>query len=382
VKIKKKIKILSIIDSLNLKDGGPSHSLIDMALANNADGLIHDIMYLGSKQKIKSQDKIFIKTLDDSKLKYGFSLRLIFWLLKNKKNYDLFIIHGIWQFITLISRIIIPNKYLVFTHGMLDPYFGNEKVKTIKKKIYWNLIEKKNLEKAKFVLSNSNKEFHQLKNTFVNTNKIKFKKVNYGLYPKKINFKICEKKFDKKFKFIKNKKFILYIGRIHPKKGCLMMVKAFSKIKDSNFLLLLAGDMNNHYAKNIFEFVKREKLQNKIYFINFIKDQIKWGAIRKAMFTILPSHGENFGVSVVESLYAGTPVICSNKVGIAKIVKKDQAGIIVSDNINSIKSGLIKISNLHKKKIKNFSENSLNSFNKNFNLKINNSFSNWLKTIT
>jgi len=206
--------------------------------------------------------------------------------------------------------------------------------------------------------------------------------VNYGLYPKKINFKICEKKFDKKFKFINNKKFILYIGRIHPKKGCLMMVKAFAKIKDSNFLLLLAGDMNNHYAKNIFEFVKREKLQNKIYFINFIKDQIKWGAIRKAMFTILPSHGENFGVSVVESLYAGTPVICSNKVGIAKIVKKDQAGIIVSDNINSIKSGLIKISNLHKKKIKNFSENSLNSFNKNFNLKINNSFSNWLKTIT
>jgi len=138
VKIKKKIKILSIIDSLNLKDGGPSHSLIDMALANNADGLIHDIMYLGSKQKIKSQDKIFIKTLDDSKLKYGFSLRLIFWLLKNKNNYDLFIIHGIWQFITLISRIIIPNKYLVFTHGMLDPYFGNEKVKTIKKK---NLLE-------------------------------------------------------------------------------------------------------------------------------------------------------------------------------------------------------------------------------------------------
>ena len=119
-----KIKILSIIDSLSLKDGGPSHSLIDMALANKANGIQHDILYIGPKEKISINKEIKIISLKDSKFKYGFSIKLILWLLSHKNSYTLFIIHGIWQFITLISRIIIPNKYLVFTHGMLDPYFG------------------------------------------------------------------------------------------------------------------------------------------------------------------------------------------------------------------------------------------------------------------
>jgi len=150
----KQIKILSIIDSLELEKGGPSHSLIDIAIANQKNGIQHDILFLGKRIKNKQKDKINIISLDNRILKYGFSLKLIFWLLKNRKNYDLFIVHGLWQFITLASRFLLKNKYLVFTHGMLDPYFGTEKFKTLKKKIYWFLFEKKNLLKYKFVLSN------------------------------------------------------------------------------------------------------------------------------------------------------------------------------------------------------------------------------------
>ena len=377
-----KIKILSIIDSLSLKDGGPSHSLIDMALANKANGIQHDILYIGPKEKISINKEIKIISLKDSKFKYGFSIKLILWLLNHKNSYTLFIIHGILQFITLISRIIIPNKYLVFTHGMLDPYFGKEKFKTIKKKIYWNLFERKNLLKAKYVLLNSAKEFTQLNKTFVNTKGIKYKLVNYGLFPRKIDFNKCEKKFNKKFKFINGKRFILFIGRIHPKKGCFLMVKAFAKIKNiNNFKLLIAGDANNLYAKQIKKFIIRKKLQNKIYFLNFLKGEMKWGAIRKAKYTILPSHGDNFGVSIVESLFAGTPVICSNKVGISDIIKQNNAGIIISDNINSIKLGMEKAATINQKKNNLESLNSIKCFNNNFNLKKNHSFSNWLKEI-
>ena len=84
-------KVLSIIDSLNPKDGGPSHSLFDMALSNKQNNIQHDILYIGKKQKINDLSGIKIISLNDSIFKYGISLRLIFWLYQNKNNYNLFI---------------------------------------------------------------------------------------------------------------------------------------------------------------------------------------------------------------------------------------------------------------------------------------------------
>lgn len=378
----KQIKILSIIDSLELEKGGPSHSLIDIAIANQKNGIQHDILFLGKRIKNKLKDKIKIISLDNSILKYGFSLKLIFWLLKNRKNYDLFIVHGLWQFITLASRFLLKGKYLVFTHGMLDPYFGTEKFKTLKKKIYWFLFEKKNLLKAKFVLSNSKKEFHQFKNTFVNTNGIKFKIVNYGLFPKSLDFKINKEKFLKKFPFVKNKETILYMNRIDPKKGCDLLIKSFAKIKNKrNYLLLIAGDTNSNYGKEMIKLKNELKQENHIYFLNFLKDQIKWGAYEYSNFSILPSHGENFGVSIIESLYAKTPVICSNKVGISNYIKKYKAGMVIKNNEQSIISTLEKSFHLNEEKNKKLKENSFKCFNDNFNYSNNHKFSNWIKKI-
>ena len=374
-------KILSIIDSLNPKDGGPSHSLFDIALSNKQNNIQHDILYIVKKQKINDLSGIKIIALNDSIFKYGISLRLIFWLYQNKNNYNLFIIHGLWQFITLLSRIIIPNKYLVFTHGMLDPYFKSEKFKSFKKKIYWNIFEKKNLLKAKFVLLNSIKEKKQINNTFVKTNGIKFKLINYGIYPKDINFKKSKLKFYSKFKFLKNYKLIVYIGRIHPKKGLDILIDAFEKIDNKRYILLIAGDINNKYAKALIQKVKNKNNSKKIIFANFLKGEIKWGAISNAALTILPSHGENFGVSIAESLLAGTPVICSNKVGTSKQIKESNAGIIVKNNKLSLYQGIMKFINLSQKQKEKLSKNSITCFNKNFNIKINHNFSDFLKKI-
>lgn len=374
-------KVLSIIDSLNPKDGGPSHSLFDIALSNKQNNIQHDILYIGKKQKINDLSGIKIIALNNSIFKYGISLRLIFWLYQNKNNYNLFIIHGLWQFITLLSRIIIPNKYLVFTHGMLDPYFKSEKFKSFKKKIYWNIFEKKNLLKAKFVLLNSIKEKKQINNTFVKTNGIKFKLINYGIYPKDINFKKSKLKFYSKFKFLKNYKLIVYIGRIHPKKGLDILIDAFEKIDNKRYILLIAGDINNKYAKALIQKVKNKNNSKKIIFANFLKGEIKWGAISNAASTILPSHGENFGVSIAESLLAGTPVICSNKVGTSKQIKESNAGIIVKNNKLSLYQGIMKFINLSQKQKEKLSKNSITCFNKNFNIKINHNFSDFLKKI-
>ena len=88
-------------------------------------------------QKIQvflNQKNIKIFNLGPAVGDFGFNIKLLFWLNKNKKKYDKFIIHGLWHFNTLLARLIIKKNYYVFTHGQLDPFFSTQFLKKIKKK--------------------------------------------------------------------------------------------------------------------------------------------------------------------------------------------------------------------------------------------------------
>lgn len=231
-------------------------------------------------------------------------------------------------------------------------------------------------------MSNSIKEFNQFKKTFVKTNGIRFKNINYGIFPKKLDMKFCKKKFLEKYPFVKNKKTIIFMNRIDPKKGCDLLIKSFAKIKNkNNHILLIAGDKGSEYGQEMVKLKDQLKQKNHIYFLNFLKDQIKWGAYEYSNFSILPSHGENFGVSVVESLFTKTPVICSNKVGISNFVEKYEAGFIIKNNEQSLITTLKKILNLSNETKNKFRKNSFKCFNENFNYQNNHNFSNWIKEI-
>jgi len=372
----KNIKIVSIIENLNLTQGGPSQGVLNLAQTNINNNITHEIVNLRNKNT-NINSKVKIINLDQSYFKYGISIKLILWLLKNKKNYDLFIMHGIWQFQNLCARIIIPGKYIVLTHGMLDPYFETEKIKSIKKKLYWFFFEKKNLLNSKYVLANSAIEYKQYKETYVNTSGIKFKKINYGILPHKINIKNSIKIFNKKFKFLRGKRIILYLGRLHKKKGCELLIKAYSKLKNiNNYILLIAGEHNNDYFLKLKKYVDENNLKNKVFFSGFVLGDLKWGAILRSDCTILTSYGENFGVSIIESLFCGKPVICSQKVGISQIIKNYNAGLIVKNNIISIQKQIKNFIEMSKKNKKKLSKNSIKCFNEKFNLKNINDFSN------
>ncbi|MDA7443711.1 hypothetical protein N8775_05360, partial [Candidatus Pelagibacter ubique] len=146
----KKIKILKIITTLNPKSGGPQASITASSNALCNIGFSVDILTSDKKNFIKKTDRKFkiIKLNTDSK-SYNFSFKIIKWIIDNKKNYDFFIIHGLWEFNSLLARIFIKKNYFVVTHGQLDPYFKTLKFKRIKKQIYWNLIEHQNLINSK-----------------------------------------------------------------------------------------------------------------------------------------------------------------------------------------------------------------------------------------
>ena len=109
--------------------------------------------------------------------------------------------------------------------------------------------------------------------------------------------------------------YFLCLGRIHPIKALENLVNAchFSRLfKDSKYQLLIVGDSNNEYGLKLKHLVTEKMLSNKIVFVPHVSDiKIKNKLFAKAVFSFLPSHSENFGNVVVESLGNGTPVVAS-----------------------------------------------------------------------
>ena len=108
--------------------------------------------------------------------------------------------------------------------------------------------------------------------------------------------------------------YLLFIGRIHPIKAIHHLIEALALSEvftKSNVSLKIAGDDNNDYSTKLKELVAQLNLNHKVEFIGQIKEAEKEELYANAFFTFLPSHTENFGNVVVESLAQGTPVVAS-----------------------------------------------------------------------
>lgn len=109
-------------------------------------------------------------------------------------------------------------------------------------------------------------------------------------------------------------KYLLYIGRIHPKKAIDNLIKGLAISKsflNSDFKLKIAGRGKKRFETDLVQLIKDLKLENKIEFAGQIEGEEKQRLLANAYFTIMPSHSENFGIVVLESLAQTTPVIAS-----------------------------------------------------------------------
>lgn len=379
---KKKAKVLRIISSLDPKFGGPSRATIDSTLDLVKKGFSVDIVTHDIKNQIFFKtNKFKIINLGPALTNYKFNLKFLFWLYKNKKKYDYFIIHGIWEFNTLIARFLLNGEYYIFTHGQLDPFFKFNFFKKIKKQIYWYLFEYNNLKKAKKILLTSEGEKINLKKTFVKTENLKTHVLNYGIYKKKINTNKLIKKFNMKFSKFNKRNYYLFLGRFHKKKGCEIIIETYNLYRDKikTPAIFIGPFSNNKYEIYLKNLIKKYKLEKKIFLYNALYDELKWAAIYFSKAMLLASHGENFGVSIVESLSMGRPVITTNKVNIFKKIKQSNAGLISSNDVKSFSRKLLEFENLNKNDLKKLSLNAKLCFNKYFELsKVKNSLVNLL----
>ena len=125
---------------------------------------------------------------------------------------------------------------------------------------------------------------------------------------------------------------------------------------------------NSEYKKKLMDLSNNYKLKNYVFWSDIIIDDLKWGAISASSAMVLSSHGENFGIALVESLSCSKPVLTTYKVNIYNDILNFKAGLVSKNKVNDFAKILEEYSSFNKKQIKQLSKNSYNCFNKNFNL--------------
>lgn len=345
------MKMLHVIGSLDPIFGGPPEVVKQYTSAMAELGHKSEILTLDDPEIYSYDNKrIIIHTMGPTLGKYRFTFRLIPWLIKNAKNFDVIICHGIWQFqsvATYITSKITGVPYFIFVHGALDPWFRyTYPVKHIKKRIYWSWIEYNVLRSAKAVLFISEDERSAASKSFSleNTNSLV---IPFGIRPPEGDSNLQRELFFETFPDLRDKHILLFMSRIHQIKGCDILIEAFSRIAEIDPLLhlVIAGPDETSWTRELQNQARNLGIDDRIFWTGMLKDNLKWGALFSTSCFVLPSHSENFGVVVVEALSCGVPVIISNKVNIWRDIQNEEAGFVDEDTflgtLTSLKKWLV-----------------------------------------
>jgi glycosyltransferase involved in cell wall biosynthesis len=135
-----------------------------------------------------------------------------------------------------------------------------------------------------------------------------------------------------RFPELAGRRVLLFLSRIHEKKGCDLLIRAFAKVADDSLHLVFAGPDQTGWTARLQSLATELGVAERLTWTGMLSGDLKWGALRLAEAFVLPSHQENFGIAVAEALACGTPVLISNKVNIWREIEQDRAGFVDEDD--------------------------------------------------
>lgn len=331
------MRFLHLISSTNPQGGGPIEAILQR----------HPILRdMGVQIEIASCDPPAVAwvacgwppahLLGPGKTKYGYAPKLLPWLRNNMGYYDAVIVHGIWQYHAFAAWLALrkaDTPYFVFTHGMLDPWFKEKyPVKHLKKWLYWPWADYRVLRDARAVIFTCEEERQLARRSFW-LYKASEAVTSYGTaLPPDVGVAA----FLGAHPHLWGKRIILFLSRIHEKKGCDLLLDAFAQVAtaDERLHLVMAGPDQTGWSASLQAQAQRLGIGERVTWPGMLQDDMKWAAFRAAEVFCLPSHQENFGIVVAEALACGKPVLISNKVNIWREIEMDSAGFVDEDTVD------------------------------------------------
>ncbi len=340
------LKILHVIPSIAPRYGGPSHAIYTtcrslqaagaevLIATTNADG--DNVLPVLLKQNIIYQDvnTIFFARQFSEALKY--SRPLAEWLDQHVVDFDLVHIHAVFSHACVAAaRACRKHRipYIVRPLGTLDPW--SLKQKQFRKQLFWHFGVKQMLRYADAIHYTTADEKRLAESELGVGNGI--------VIPNGIDLSPARRDSERATNVdrgltepVSRSTYVLALSRIHPKKGYELLIEVFAQVKKqvafSNWQLVIAGDGESVYVEQLKTLAEQVGLNGDARFVGWLEGDRKQSVLQGAALMALPSFQENFGISLIEAMACGVPVLVSPQVNLAPDIAAAQAGWIAELN--------------------------------------------------
>ena len=366
------MKILFPIGTLfPSQNGGPSNTVYWMAKALTKNGI--EVTCITTSLGINISEIPLDKWLDTDYGKviytkdgmHNFPFKMLFHSYRKMKSIDVIHLTSLFylpSIILALTAFIFRKKTVWSIRGTLED--SALKISPIKKIIVLFLI--KRIKHRVIFHSTSNQETKNIIHHF-------------GKYASAIeipNFMELPKLIQKRDS---QKKSLLYLGRLHPIKAIDRLIHALAKSKifmsNTDSELVIAGEGTIEYTNYLKTLLDTNELNNKVQFFGQVEGLAKEELVANSFFCILPSHSENFGNVVLESLSQGTPVLAS-KGSPWQSLEDNNCGFWVENDVESLTVTLDRILEMDSTLYEEYRMNALN-LSKKFDIEF--GIQNWIR---
>lgn len=322
------MKVVHVVSNIQAVSDGVADCVRHLAgaLTSKMDVEVSALKSAGpepSDVKVKLHDATKFAGILTPLNKLGISPQMARGIRDRVKTGDIVHVHSLWMMHTNYAYKGVKGrdvKFCIQTHGMLSPYALS--ISSWKKKLVLALGQCTALKRADLLIATCDKEYEDIR---------KFGLKNpVAVIPNGLDLPLLEN--------VEKRKSVVFLGRIHKVKGVDLLVEAWRKIegKFKDWDLVIAGPTESDYAQGVIAQASKLKA---VSFTGEIKGKEKEQLLTQSAVYVLPTHTENFGISVGEALACGTPVVTTTGAPWSGLIEND-CGLWIDLSVENLTKAL------------------------------------------
>lgn len=342
------MKVLHVAASLSAKWGGPTYVIKELTENLVRKGVVVSVFSPNGEKvgkEIIYPDGVQVKVLNGglfSRMWTGYSPNITKALTVEAPKYDIIHIHEIWHyphFTAYRAARKIGKPFVVTVHGELDPWCLD--YKSFKKRIYAALIQKRILNEAAAIHAITEEEAKNIRSFDVDAPIVV---IPNGIEPTDFQALPLPEEMEKLYPELKGKIVLLFLGRIHQKKGLDILAKAFGQIARNrkDLHLLIVGPDNEGYRNQVERLLESGSVAEKTTFTGMLTEREKLAALSRADICAIPSYSEVRSIVALEAMACGLPVVITRQCYFPEVAEAN-AGIVIEPNADQLADALNKL---------------------------------------
>lgn len=329
------MNILHVIATLAPESGGPAQACLEMATAVAARG--HQVSIFTTdfgaplEPFLAADDTVDIRVFPVQwPQEWKPSISMAHALADGLNYYDVVHLHSLYLFHDWVGGILAQRArvpYIVRPHGLLDPYIWQRH--RPRKRLVEALFQTRVLNHAAAIHYTSELE-REISAPYAGSAPARV--VPLGVSLDSLENLPHREVFHAAFPATAGKRIVLFLSRLHEKKGLDLLVPAFAAVRQTapDLHLVIAGPDDGVMARTR-DAVRAHNLDADVTFTGMVTGELKLAAFSAAACFVLPSYSENFGIAVVEAMAAGLPAIISDQVNIHRDIGGQGAVVVPCD---------------------------------------------------